>query len=206
MPADPEDLVIYRSLGFVDDWPRRDVPDFADDHPALLAQCRAALARREAAYPAMVVKGEVTEAQAKADLAGWRDLVREWHWIETGEGQPPHPVTMSRRLAALDLAQTRIEAELPRAGSAQRADLEYQQALTQALRWHLQRPLYGAPAIHFWAGCNHQLRQRARTQTIAFCGTCERRREDPATHACTRTDCGLPRPAGPAEAQERTAA
>lgn len=193
MPATDDDLVIYRSLGFVDDWPRRNVPDFADDHPALLAQCRAALARREKAYPAMIGKGEVTPALAEADIAGWTDLVQEWHWIETGEGQPPHPLTMRRRLNALALALERIEAELPRAGSAQRADLEHQQALNNALRWHLQRPLHGAPAIHFWAGCNHELRRR-NLSTHLFCGTCERRREDPATRACTRTDCGLPRP------------
>lgn len=194
MPTQPEeaDLVIYRSVGFIDDWSRRDVPDFADDHPALLAQARTALARREAAYPAMVTRGEVTGDQAEADITGWRDLVQEWDWIVTGAGEAPHPLTRRRRLAAVDLALERVETELARSGSARRADLLRQQDLYTAIRWHLTRLKLGAPAIHFWADCNHLLRQRqGQAVTSPLCSTCERGAADPATFACTRTDCGL---------------
>lgn len=200
VPIDPEDLVIFRdpactseSIAF---WARFDErPDLVDEHPALLAQAREALARRQQAYPALIAKGEVTEQLAQADIAGWHNLVQEWDWIVSGSGEAPHPLTLRGRVAAVDLALDRIEAELGRSGGGvaggRRTDLLRQQALNQALRWHLGQLKFDAPAVHFWAECTRQARQRAGARALEICGTCDRRAADPVTTGCTRTDCGL---------------
>lgn len=183
---------IYRSPG-CRDYPLDETPELARDYDALLAHARAALARRQAAYPALIGKGEITAELAQDDLAGWADLVQEWSWIVTGPNSPegcelPHPMTLRRRLAAVDLALERIEIERSRVPVTRRRELFHQQDLNLALRWHLTTLKYGTPAIHFWMGCTHALRRQL---GIALCGVCERWSGEPQVKACTRTDCGL---------------
>ena len=168
-------------------------PDCTRDHLAILAACRAALARRTEAYPGLISTGKLEAETAQADIAAWQHLVAEWNWICTGQGSPPPSWTLFDRIEAIDLAIERAGAALAR--NPRDAELQRQANLLEAMRWHLSRLRWGwLPSIHFLAQLTHELRA-----SVATCPTCELRPEDPATRACTRRDCGLTQP-------ERTAA
>lgn len=186
-----DDLVIWRSPDYVAR-PVSDAPASVNDYPDLLAQARAAIERREQAYPQMIAKGEITPADASADLQGWQAIEREWDWVTTGTGDPPAPETRESRLASVALALARIDVELGRGGASRRADLLHQQDLNLSLRWHLTHLRHGAPAIHFWASLTHKLRTRALRIGQGQCGTCGRQGSGPEASTCTRADCGLP--------------
>jgi hypothetical protein len=135
--------------------PREDIPLFAHDWDELLAQCRTALDRRVAAYPGMIAKRVITADDARRDIAAWQTLVREWHWILSGTGQPPSPLTMPDRMAALDLAMTRVRQEI---GRGNRTHANYRQAhLIQALHWHLVHRDGLEPRVYWTARLNHAL-------------------------------------------------
>jgi len=173
-------------------------PDAIRDHAAILAAAQAAHDRRAEAYPALVERGQLAPDDAAADIAAWAALVAEWHWINTGRGAPPASWTLFDRIDAVDRAADRARLALSR--NRRNADLQRQLDLYLAMRWHLSRLRWGDPEVHFMASIGHAYRA-----TLAACPTCERRREDPRTASCTRTDCGLPHPRiQPAE--ERTAA
>jgi hypothetical protein len=94
--------------------------------------------------------------EAERDLAAWRELAAEWLWIRTGEGTPPAPATHDARVAAVELAADRLEAELAR-GRRTEANL-YQHHLLEALHWHL-RP---ERRTHFYAELTRTLRAELR--------------------------------------------
>lgn len=169
-------------------------PDLLFDHAAIRAAADAALDRRRKAYPALVEKQAMTASEAAEDIAAWQALADEWRWICTGEGEAPSSLTLFDRIEAADRALSRTASALTNAPRDEA--LRLQQGLYHALRWHLSLHFRGEQRSHFIARLNHQLRALAATsgqieQQVALCGTCELRREDPATHACTRTDCGL---------------
>lgn len=158
-------------------------PEMLRDYHHILAQAEAGLAARQESYPALVAAQRMSAAEAGADIAAWQALVAEWRWIATGEGAPPSPATLFDRIAAVDLALDRVGALLAR--NRHNPERQRQRDLLLAMRWHLSHLKYGDPEVHFWAS----LTIKARAQRA--CGVCERLRTDPATHACTRTDCGL---------------
>lgn len=172
--------------------------DAIRDHAAILAAAQAAHDRRAEAYPALVERGQLSADDAAADIAAWAALVAEWHWIITGRGEPPASWTLFDRIDAVDRAVDRARLALSR--NRRNADLQRQLDLYLAMRWHLSRLRWGDPEVHFMASIGH-----AHRATLLACPTCERRREDPRTASCTRTDCGLPHPRT-APAEERTAA
>ena len=180
-------------------------PDAIRDHAAILAAAQAAHDRRAEAYPALVERGQLDAAEAAADIAAWAALVAEWRWIITGRGAPPASWTLFDRIDAVDRAADRARLALSR--NRRNAELQRQLDLYLAMRWHLSRLRWGDPEVHFMASVGH-----AHRAALVACPTCERRREDPRTASCTRTDCGLPCPrsadSGPrfAPAEERTAA
>lgn len=172
-PVLPQEIVIYRGPDYVEP----PVPLFYHDHPLLLAQARAALARREQAYPGLVEQGSMTPTDASADIAAWRAIVAEWEWVVAGTGMrdAPGPVSLDGMIAALQLA-------IERAGKAGNHD---QVQLNTALHHHLARRKGGEPTIHFLTNFNRWVRE--------VCPGCDLRRTDPATRTCTRTDCGFPK-------------
>lgn len=178
-------------------------PDAIRDHAAILAAAQAAHDRRVEAYPALVERGQLGADDAAADIAAWAALVAEWRWIITGRGAPPASWTLFDRIDAVDRAVDRARLALSR--NRRSAELQRQLDLYLAMRWHLSRLRWGEPEVHFMASVGHA----HRAQLVA-CPTCERRREDPRTASCTRTDCGLPCPRPDhrqtAPAEERTAA
>lgn len=133
--------------------PAHEPPVFRDDWDELHAQCRAAVARREAAYPELIARGQIAADLAARDIASWQALAAEWHWIITGEGAPPAPETLPDRIAACELALERIEGEFARGRDTDHNF--YQRHLVTALLWHLTRCRFGAPAVHFCARFNH---------------------------------------------------
>lgn len=168
------------------------VLDLLNDHLALLACARAALDRRRETYPGLVEKQAMSPADAASDIAAWELIVAEWRWITTAEGSAPPSWTRHDRIDAVDLALQRTAAAL--ASRPTDAALLHQQDLYRAIRWHLTVQFLGEQRSHWLAETNHRLRARQCARTgaqTALCATCERRAEDPATAACTRTDCGL---------------
>ncbi len=171
-------------------------PYFADDYPDLLAHAQSALDRRVAAYPQMIAKDQIASDVASIDIQAWRLIVGEWQWIITGQnsqgaGEAPPSHTLAQRLAAIDLALERIATDAARPASpARRAELTRQQHLNMALRWHLTRSKFGAPTVHFYASLTHQC--RGDVLQNGFCGTCERRLDNPEIARCIRIDCGSP--------------
>ena len=136
-----------------------DRPLYAFQYDDLLDQCRMALSARQKSYPELVAARKITAADAAADLRAWEDLVAEWLWICTGEGKLPPAGTLAARRAAVDLAIERIDQRFERGGRSH--DLYRQAHLAMALRWHLHRLRFGAPAVHFYAETSRQLRAEA---------------------------------------------
>ncbi|SFG08996.1 hypothetical protein SAMN05518801_10767 [Novosphingobium sp. CF614] len=129
------------------------LPPLRHEHEELLAQCRSAVSRREQAYPALIERGAIDRDEARRDLLAWRLLADEWHWIVTGQGAAPGHHTLADRIAAVETALVRLEADLAR----RRDDaLLYQRHLLMALAWHLGDGT-AAPAIHAYAR-HHQSR------------------------------------------------
>lgn len=186
MAAEPyEDAIIWHSP----DWraPAQPAPLMVHEWADLLGHCRASLARRRAAYPAMVEAATLTQSLADQDIAAWQLLEREWLWIVTGAGTPPPPGSLGARMAAVDLAVVRVRQAMEKGDRGH--EMCRQSHLVQALRWHLAHvDAHAEPLVHAAARFNHARRAE---QAQRFCGTCERWQADPATRACTSTDCGL---------------
>lgn len=161
-------------------------PALAFEYEALRAQCRDALARRKATYPELVRKNQIDADLARRDIAAWQQLLAEWHWVITGDGDLPEPATLPERVAAVDLAARRIRDQIARSGGND--DLWRQQSAVAALAWHLARLRHGIPTVHHLADLTRRLRA---SRGIVACAACDRRAEDPAVRACTRSDCGL---------------
>jgi hypothetical protein len=171
------------------------------EYDALAFEARAAFRRRRASYPELVKAGRLSAEDARADLEAWQAISRDWRWVAYGEGEPATAVTLQSRIAALDTAIARwLDLIAGNGGGATLEDTCQGQALA-AMRWWAQREYFRDPhaghARHS-AAIGHDWRRdngfptRGAMLAAAFCPTCDRRREDPATARCTRTDCGLP--------------
>lgn len=156
-------ITIWSANAIDAEGPENDPPLFRFDYHELREQCRAAVARREKSYPELVAAGRMDAEEADRDLAAWRELAAEWHWIITGEGTLPSRETKPARIAAVDLAADRLEAEMAR-GRTSEFNL-YQYYLLEALHWHLQP----GRQTHFLAELTRTLRaeQRATSERRA---------------------------------------
>lgn len=145
--------------GLPEEHPEFGLPLFRHEYEQLHAQCERAVARREKSYPDLVAAGRLEAQDADRDLAAWRELAAEWLWICTGTGELPSDATLANRIAAVELAADRLEAELER-GRRTEANL-YQHHLLEALHWHL-RP---GRQTRFYADLNRTLRAEMRAQS-----------------------------------------
>ena len=156
-------VVVWHSHDWQPDPAEAERPLYAFDYEALLGQCKTALERRRHAYPQMITKGTIKPDLAAQDILGWKLLCAEWQWVlertdpEThgaGTGTLPDVNTLPIRRAAVDLALLRVDQELERGNRGH--EILRQSHLNQALRWHLTRLKFGAPAVHFWADCTRR--------------------------------------------------
>jgi len=131
-------------------------PLYAFQYEDLLEQCRLALSGRQKAYPELARSGKISEADAAADIRAWEALVAEWAWICTGDGKLPPAGTLGERRAAIELALERIGQRFDRGDRSH--DLYRQAHLNIALRWHLHRLRFGAPAVHHFAAVSREVR------------------------------------------------
>lgn len=86
-------------------------PVMANDWADVRAVAETALKNREQAWPGRVARGQMTAADADADLAAWRAIVAEWTWIDT-QGRDGHPAPadiLPDLIAAVDRMITNTE-------------------------------------------------------------------------------------------------
>lgn len=151
------------------------------DHIDLLAMAESMLSTRQRRFPDLVRTGRLDQQAAEAELATFAAIVADWRWICTGEGEPAPLATLYARIEALDSSLATIAGIASDQGGFNN-ELAAQAECVIAMRWHLE---WGS-GTHSAAATTHALRAH-----FTACTVCERRRTDPATAACTRTDCGL---------------
>lgn len=148
--------VIYRSADY-----REPVsaPLYINEWAQLLDQCRVALDRRRAAYPAMIAERKIKPDLAARDIAAWEVLVAQWTWIVEGpaaEGAVlPDLMSLADRVAAVDLALVRVDQQIARGNRTH--DILLQCHLNQALRWHLERERRVERTAAFYADLNRAI-------------------------------------------------
>lgn len=146
------------------DWthPAIENPDAAiHDRADIAAEALAAFNRRRAAYPDHVKAGAISEDDARADLAAWREIARDWRWIALGDGQPATGETLAGRIAALDTAIERFLEQAAEHGGRLTDDEARQGALLCAMRWWAQRERAGhciTSHTRFYANIGHSWR------------------------------------------------
>lgn len=187
------------------DWTNPSTDNLASaihDYDDMAEEARAALARRRSSYPDLIKSGRLTADDARADLIAWQAIARDWRWIAYGDGEPSGIDTLPARADALDTAITRWLGLVHQNGGSMSLADRRQGKLLAALRWWAQRELSDAAHIRISAAIGHDWRRQngfptrgAMLAARAFCPACERRAEDSATNACTRTDCGKARTA-----------
>lgn len=126
------------------------------DYADLLRMAQRMLDERRKRFPAMVAAGQLAQAEADREIATFEDLVADWRFIVTGEGEPASLMTLVARCAALD-ASLRTIADIARQERGFSATLGRQAECVIALRWHLEP---GRETIAL-ARLTHQLRADA---------------------------------------------
>ncbi|ODS59799.1 MAG: hypothetical protein ABS48_01630 [Erythrobacter sp. SCN 68-10] len=107
------------------------------DYPALFAMAEQMLDTRRERLPARVAAGELAQDEADRELAAFADLVADWRYICTGEGEPAGIASEQARRDALDQAIIRIAVFAGEHGGFSR-QLHEQAERVIALRWHLE--------------------------------------------------------------------
>ena len=133
------------------DWthPKLANPDVSiHEGEAIAEEAIAAYRRRRETYPEHVREGRIPEAEAKADLAAWREIARDWRWIEYGDGEPAGSDTLEARIRALDTAIERLIEASDRNYGEFTTDQARQGALICAMRWWAERERPGNPDRH----------------------------------------------------------
>lgn len=128
------------------------------DHEDLLAMAESMLEARRRGFPGLVAAGDMAEADARAEIAAFEDLVADWRVIVArgAEGEPGSLASVPLRRRALDASLARI-ADLARARGGFSETLSRQAECVIALRWHLE-PGRDQVAL---ARLSHQLRAEA---------------------------------------------
>lgn len=133
----------------------------------ILRQARNSLASREKGYPDQIRAGTIDQDKADREIALWRSIVDDWHWIMTGEGQPAPEASRSQRIAAIDASLSTI-AKLARERGGCLDEFNGTANFLIAMRWHYEaeRAPYD---IYFIARCNHEIRRRQVLETASQC-------------------------------------
>lgn len=134
-------------------------PPAWSDHGALLRMAETMLASRKESFPKRISAGELSDEEAARELRAFADLVRDWEFICTGEGEPASPASEQDRRDALDQAIIRLAAYASEHGGLS-SDLEAQAQWVIALRWHAEP---GRRTIAF-ARITHELRAEGRAR------------------------------------------
>jgi len=132
------------------------------DYAGLLAMAERMVASREKRFPALVAAGKMSADDAEADLATFRSIAADWHWICTGEGEPAPLGSLYLRRAALD-ASLRTIADIARDDGGFSDELATQAECVIAMRWHLEP----GRRTHALAALTHQIRADSRTNQEA---------------------------------------
>lgn len=135
-----------------------DPPEMRYDFADLKAMAQRMLEARRKGFPALVAAGEKSEADARAEIAIFEDLVADWTFIASAgaEGQPASAVTIPARRRALDASIATIAGIAGQQGGFSKT-LGAQAEAVIALRWHLE-PGRDPVAL---ARLTHQLRADA---------------------------------------------
>ncbi len=132
-------------------------PQAFRDYPALLAMAEKMLATRRQAFPKRIEAGQMSPQEAERELRAFEDLVTDWRFICTGEGEPADNGSQDARRELLDQAIVRIAAFAAEHGGLS-DQLEDQAQRVIALRWHCEP---GRRTVAM-ARLTHQLRAEAR--------------------------------------------
>lgn len=112
-------------------------PDLRHDHDDLAAMARSMLESRIRRFPDLVAAGTMTQADADAEVALFRQIADHWIWVTTGEGSPAPRRTVIDRCEALDRSLHTI-AEIAGMRGGFDAELAHQAHCVIALRWHAE--------------------------------------------------------------------
>lgn len=137
---------VYRSADHRE--PEVSAPLYVHASAELRQQCRIALDRRRAIYPAWIKDRKITAGLAERDIRAWEQLLAMWTWIVDGPDAPgaalPPRETLFDRIEAVDLALVRVDQEMGRGNRSY--EILLQSHLNQALRWHLERERFDSEA------------------------------------------------------------
>ncbi|WP_068091049.1 hypothetical protein [Novosphingobium rosa] len=133
-----------------------DPPYEQNNLSALLGMAESMLATRQRRSPELIAGGAMDAESARAELAAAADLVTDWRWIVTGEGQPADAASLPARRELLDQALRTIAA-IARERDGFSTALEQQGHLVIAMRWHLEE----GRRTHEIAAFNHESRRIA---------------------------------------------
>lgn len=118
------------------------------DVAAMAAESAAALARRQADYPARVAAEKLTQAEADTDIFIWAQIAADWAFIASNNGETGAPAsggTLRARIAALDTGIERFFAAIDRAAEKQR------RPAAQTMSAQQQQQITALLAMRYWA-------------------------------------------------------
>ncbi len=147
------DLAVWQ--GIEADYP----PRLRRDYPDLLAMAKSMLASRRERFPDLIAAGRIEADEAARQIALFEQIVADWRWICTGEGEPAPHHTIDDRREALDASLSTI-ANVARRRRGFDGTLAHQAECVIAMRWHLD-PERERITRH-WAALTHQMRREAR--------------------------------------------
>lgn len=89
-----------------------------DRYAPLADEAAAAVERREAQYPALIVAGKLSADQAEREIRVWRAIAADWRWVVTLERPEVEPASLTEKIAALEESTRRAERSMRRAFAA----------------------------------------------------------------------------------------
>ncbi len=134
-------------------------PRLRRDYPELLAMAQSMLDSRRNRFPDLIAQGRIEPDEAERQIAIFEQIVADWRWLCTGEGEHASYLTLHDRRTALDASLATI-ADLARRRRRFDCQLAHQAECVIAMRWHLEPER--APATRFWAALTHEMRREAR--------------------------------------------
>ena len=120
-----------------------------DRYAPLADEAAAAVARREAQYPALIAAGKLAAEQAAREIRVWRAIAADWRWVVTLERIATDPATLAEKIAALEDSTRRAERAMRKAFAS--ADSSVREAWRQEMPIAVIADRYGDAATPFLA-------------------------------------------------------
>lgn len=114
---------------------------------ALADEAAAAVKRREAQFPELIVAGKISGEQATQEIRVWRSIASDWLWVVSLERRDAEPATLEEKVAALEESCRRAERALRKAFAA--ADSSVRTAWEREMPIALIADRYGEAAAPF---------------------------------------------------------